>query len=175
MGCGTVSTYMSISFSSAFSFLKAIAPSSGKMDYIPVDVGIMIEPQIETGIRGVNAVPYAYFVLCIHWFNPLVWLSFVLMSRDMEMSCYEQVIKELGTEIKKDYSASLLSPAVSRRMVSGSPLAFGETGVKGRIKNVLNYRRPALWVIIIGVIVVAAVGIGLSSVYPLKSFHIRTF
>ncbi|MEN3004875.1 M56 family metallopeptidase [Dehalobacterium formicoaceticum] len=118
----------------------------------------------QTHIRRFDYIikPFAFLVLCIHWFNPIVWISFVLMSRDMEMSCDEQVIKELGTEIKKDYSASLLSLAVNRGMISGSPLSFGETGVKGRITNVLNYRRPALWVIVAAIILVAAMVIGLS-------------
>lgn len=258
------------SFSSAFSFLKAVTPSSGKMEFIPADVGMVGQPQIDTGISGVNSVinsslpaatpyasanpmqiiifilsviwilgvlaliiysvasylllkhkvrmavllqdnvfeceniatpfvlgiinpkiylpiglseteksyilkheqthirrfdyiikPFAFLVLCVHWFNPLVWLSFILMSRDMEMSCDERVIKELGTDIKKDYSTSLLSLAVNKKMISGSPLAFGETGAMGRIKNVLNYKRPALWVIVVAVIAVVAVGIGL--------------
>lgn len=74
--------------------------------------------------------PFAFLVLCIHWFNPFVWLSFILMSRDMEMSCDEKVIKELGNVIKRDYSASLLSMAVNRSLVSGSPLAFGESNIK---------------------------------------------
>lgn len=258
------------SFSAAFSLLKAVIPSSGKMDYIPFDVGMMGQPQIDTGIHGVNSIisnslpaatpyvsanpmqmimfilsvvwilgvlmlvsysvasylllkrkvrtamlvqgnifecenistpfvlgminpkiylpiglseteksyilkheqthirrfdylikPFAFLILCVHWFNLFVWMSFVLMSRDMEMSCDEQVIKELGSDIKKDYSASLLSLAVKRKMISGSPLAFGETGAKGRIKNVLNYKRPAFWVIAAAVIAVVAIGMGL--------------
>ncbi len=105
--------------------------------------------------------PLAFLVLCVHWFNPLVWLSFALMSRDMEMSCDEEVIKELGTGIKKDYSTSLLALAVNRKMISGSPLAFGETGAKQRIKNVLNYQRPAFWAMIIALVAVVAIGGGL--------------
>ncbi|WP_236904926.1 M56 family metallopeptidase [Clostridium formicaceticum] len=60
---------------------------------------------------------FAFLALCVHWFNPFVWFSFVLMSHDMEMSCDEQVIKELGTDIKKDYSTSILSLAVNRNLI----------------------------------------------------------
>ena len=71
----------------------------------------------------------AYFVLCLHWFNPLVWVAFLLMGVDMEMSCDEHVLKEMGSETKKDYSLSLLSLATERRFAGGSPLAFGEGGI----------------------------------------------
>ena len=77
----------------------------------------------------------AYFILCLHWFNPLVWTAFLLMGVDMELSCDERVLKEIGSEIKKDYSLSLLTLATERRILGGSPLAFGEGGVKGRIKK----------------------------------------
>lgn len=107
--------------------------------------------------------PFAFLVLCIHWFNPFVWVSFILMSRDMEMSCDEKVIKELGNKIKREYSTSLLTMAVNRRFVSGSPLAFGESNVKSRIKNVLNYKKPSFWVAIAVAILIIVIGIGLIS------------
>lgn len=88
-----------------------------------------------------------YFALCIHWFNPAVWLAFCLAVKDMEMSCDEAVLKENGS-IRKDYSRSILKLSAGRR-ISAVPLAFGESDVKGRIKNVLNYKKPAFWVIII--------------------------
>ncbi|AKL95254.1 peptidase M56, BlaR1 [Clostridium aceticum] len=260
------------SFSSAFSLLKVGTSSFGKMEYIPSNIGMMAEPQIDLGISGLNTIisnslpaatpyasinptqiillslsiiwilgvlglmtyslisylilkhkvgmavllqdnvfecenisspfvlgivnpkiylpiglseaeksyilkheqihikrfdylikPFAFLALCVHWFNPFVWLSFVLMSHDMEMACDEQVIKELGTDIKTDYSTSILSLAVNKKMINGSPLAFGEIGAKGRIKNVLNYKRSTFWVIIMAVIVVIITGIGLAS------------
>lgn len=98
----------------------------------------------------------AFAALCLHWFNPLVWLAFFASSRDMEMSCDEAVLKKLGNEVKKDYSTSLLSLASGRRWVGGTPLAFGEGDTKSRIKNVLSYRKPAFWVLIAAVIAVAA-------------------
>lgn len=88
----------------------------------------------------------AFLVTCVYWFHPLVWLAFYQMCRDMEMSCDESVIRRMGGEIKKEYSASLLSLASGRQIVNGSPLAFGEGGIKARITNVLHYKRPTLWV-----------------------------
>ncbi|MDF3002743.1 MAG: hypothetical protein K0Q48_2862, partial [Bacillota bacterium] len=90
--------------------------------------------------------PLAFFALCLHWFNPLVWISYRLMGRDMEMSCDESVLRGMGMEIKKSYSSSLLSFALEGDRFSGSPLAFGEENVSKRIKNVLNYRRPPVWI-----------------------------
>lgn len=117
----------------------------------------------QTHIRRFDHIvkPFAFFVLSIHWFNPLVWIAFLLMSTDMELSCDEKVIKEMGGEIKKAYSASLLSLAMGKRILNGSPLAFGEGNVKGRIKNVLNYRKPSFWIIVSAVIAVVVVSIGL--------------
>lgn len=105
----------------------------------------------------------AFIVVSIHWFNPLVWLSFFLMTEDMELSCDEKVIKELGSGIKKDYSNSLLSLSAGRRIIGGSPIAFGENNTKARIKNILNYKKPQFWVSIIAIIVIVIVGVGLLS------------
>lgn len=107
--------------------------------------------------------PIAFVTLCIHWFNPLVWLSFILMSRDMEMSCDERVLREMGSEIKMDYSTSLLSLAVGKRMITGNPLAFGESNVKLRIQNVLNYKKPTFWFVVITFIAVSIFCFGFSS------------
>lgn len=97
--------------------------------------------------------PFAFLVLIMHWFNPLMWVSFTLMSKDMEMSCDESVIKSMGSDVKGGYSNSLLSLSVKRSgLLFGSPLAFGESNIKSRIKNVLNYKRPSLWVVIISII-----------------------
>lgn len=102
-----------------------------------------------------------FFVSSIHWFNPLVWVSFRLMSLDMEYSCDESVLKSLDQAVKKTYATSLLSLATDRHILNGSPLAFGEGNVRGRIKNVLNYKKPGLWVIVITVILVVGASIGL--------------
>lgn len=103
----------------------------------------------------------AFIILSIHWFNPLVWIAFRLMSTDMELSCDERVLKEMKEEIKKPYANSLLSLATGKHILNGSPLAFGEGNVKGRIKNVLKYKRPRFGVVVASVMVAAIVGIGL--------------
>lgn len=107
--------------------------------------------------------PLAFAVLCLHWFNPLVWLAFILMSEDMELSCDESVIRQMGSGIKKDYSTSLLALSTGRRFIGGSPLAFGENNTKGRILNILNYRKPAFWVVILVIIAIVGVSVGLLS------------
>ena len=99
----------------------------------------------------------AFLALCIHWFNPLVWLAFVLAGKDMEMSCDEAVVKKLGEEIRSDYSASLLSLATGRHIIAGTPLAFGEGDPKSRIRNLLSWKRPRLWITVAAVVVCAAV------------------
>ncbi len=105
----------------------------------------------------------AFLVLSIHWFNPLVWIAFVLMSKDMELSCDEHVLKEMEEDVKKPYASSLLSLAMGGHRINGSPLAFGEGNVKARIKNVLNYKRPSFWMISISIILAAVVVVGLAT------------
>lgn len=84
----------------------------------------------------------AYTALCIHWFNPLVWIAFILSGKDMEMSCDEAVIKRMGEEIKADYSTSLLALTMGQRINIGAPLAFGEGDTKKRIKNIAGWKMP---------------------------------
>lgn len=103
----------------------------------------------------------SFFLLCLHWFNPLVWVAFFVSDRDMEMTCDEAVIKRLGNHVKKDYSSSLLSLATGRRIVGGTPLAFGEGDTKGRIKNVLNYKKPAFWTVVVALVAVVGICAGL--------------
>lgn len=108
----------------------------------------------------------AFLVLTVHWFNPLVWIAFFLMSEDMELSCDERVIKEMGSGIKQDYSTSLLCLSTGR-IIGGCPLAFGESNTKTRIINILNYKKPTFWVVTVAVIGVIAISLGLMS-NPLK-------
>lgn len=105
----------------------------------------------------------SFLALCVHWFNPLVWLAFFLSARDMEMACDEAVIKRLGGGVKKEYSASLLALATGRRIIGGTPLAFGEGDTKGRVKNVLHYKKPAFWIIAAAAALVAVVAAGLAA------------
>ena len=97
--------------------------------------------------------PLGYLLLSVHWFNPLMWVAYILLCRDIEAACDEKVIKELGEDVRKSYSTALLNASISRRSVAACPLAFGEVGVKERIKGVMNYKKPAFWVIIAGVAV----------------------
>jgi beta-lactamase regulating signal transducer with metallopeptidase domain len=104
----------------------------------------------------------AFLILSIHWFNPLVWVAFILMSTDMELSCDERVLRQMNNEdIKKPYVNSLLSLATGKHILNGSSLAFDEGNVRGRIKNVLNYKRPRFWVIVLSIVIVTVAGIGL--------------
>lgn len=93
----------------------------------------------------------AFLALCIHWFNPLVWLAFILAGRDMEMSCDEAVIRKIGVHVRADYSASLLALATGQRRIAGTPLAFGEGDTGGRIRNLANWRKPRFWVVLAAV------------------------
>ena len=89
----------------------------------------------------------AYVVLALHWFNPLVWVAYLLFCKDMEMSCDEGVVRKMGGHIRADYSASLLNLATGRRILAVTPLAFGEGDPKGRIKNLAKWKKPLPWVI----------------------------
>ena len=103
--------------------------------------------------------PFGFLLLAIHWFNPLIWLGYILLCRDIEMACDERVVRGMNEEERADYSEALLECSMNRKIISACPLAFGEVGAKARIKTVLNYKKPAFWIVILAVIasVVAAV------------------
>ena len=103
--------------------------------------------------------PLGFLLLTIHWFNPLMWLAYVLLCRDIEFACDEKVIKELGNEQRADYTQALVVCSVNRRMIAACPLAFGEVGVKDRVKSVMNYKKPAFWIIILAVIACVIVAV----------------
>lgn len=92
--------------------------------------------------------PLGFLLLTVYWFNPVMWIAYILLCRDIELACDEKVIKTMGIEIKKPYSEALINCSLPRRAIAACPLAFGEVGVKSRIKSVLNYKKPAFWVII---------------------------
>ena len=96
--------------------------------------------------------PLGYFILTIHWFNPLCWIAYILFCRDVEMACDERVIKFMDNESKAGYSQTLLNLSNPRRMISACPVAFGEVGVKMRVKGVLNYKKPAFWLVTVSVV-----------------------
>lgn len=93
-----------------------------------------------------------FLALMVHWFNPLIWVAFVLAGRDMEMSCDEAVIRKLGEDIRAEYSASLLNLATGRRLFAGMPLAFDEGDPTGRVRNLAKWKKPALWVVLICIV-----------------------
>ena len=98
----------------------------------------------------------AYAALCIHWFNPLVWAAFILSGRDMELSCDEAVLRRAPSDIRAEYATSILRYSGGTGHVAASPLSFGEGEPKSRIKNVMRFRKPAIWTVIIAGIVCAA-------------------
>ena len=93
--------------------------------------------------------PFGYLLLCIYWFNPLCWVAYIMLCKDIELACDEKVIRDMNFEDKKKYSRVLLSCATQRRLVMMCPLAFGEVGVKDRVKLVLNYKKPSFWIVLI--------------------------
>lgn len=103
--------------------------------------------------------PLGFILLSLHWFNPLMCLGYVLLCRDIELACDEKVIKELGSEERADYSQALLSCSVRRHSISACPLAFGEGSVKRRVKSVLNYKKPAFWILIIAIIAIIGLAV----------------
>ncbi len=103
--------------------------------------------------------PIAFMLLSFYWFNPLVWVAYILLCRDIELACDEKVIKEMGIEHKKAYSEALLKCSAPGRMISACPLAFGEVGVKKRIVNVLNYKKPAFWIILVSLLLCVVVAV----------------
>lgn len=94
-----------------------------------------------------------FLTLTVNWFNPLVWVAFVLANRDMEMSCDEAVIRKFGEDVRADYSASLLNLATGHRLFAGTPLAFGEGNPTGRVLNLAKWKKPTIWVILICLII----------------------
>ena len=103
--------------------------------------------------------PLGFLILTVHWFNPLCWIAYVLLCRDIELACDEKVIRQMDLEGKKQYSTALLECNAQRRLVTICPLAFGEVGVKERVKNVLNYKKPTFWVIVVAVVACAVVAV----------------
>ena len=100
-----------------------------------------------------------YLVLALHWFNPLVWVAYILFCRDIELACDERVVKGLDGAARADYSQALLSCAAPKRAVAACPLAFGEGNIKTRVKSALHYKKPAFWVAAAAVLAVVIVAV----------------
>jgi len=103
--------------------------------------------------------PFGFLLLTVYWFNPLMWVAFILLCRDIELACDEAVVNDIGGSDKKAYSAALLDCSVNRNKIAACPLAFGEVGIRQRVKNVLNYKKPAFWImaVAVAVCIVAAI------------------
>jgi len=136
--------------------------------YIPSGIGekelsyILLHEQTHIRRRDYIIKPFAFALVIVHWFNPLMWLSFALMSKDMEMSCDESVVAKMGHHIKRNYSTSLMSFSVNRSRLNGK-LSFGESDVKARIKNILAYRSPSALSIVCSILFVVAFVAGCST------------
>ena len=103
--------------------------------------------------------PLGFLILAIHWFNPFVWAAYILFCNDLELACDESAVKKLNAQERKDYSYALLSCSMQRRLVTVCPLAFGEVGVKKRVKEILNYKKPTFWVVLAAVAVCVIVAV----------------
>ena len=103
--------------------------------------------------------PLGFLLLTVHWFNPLMWSAYILLCRDIELACDEKVIKEMGNEQRADYTQALVHCSINRRMIAACPLAFGEVGVKDRVRSILNYRKPTFWIMVTAVVACVAVAV----------------
>lgn len=103
--------------------------------------------------------PLGFMVLTVHWFNPLIWLGYICLCRDIELACDERVIRGLGKDQRSDYSQALLNCAVKAHMVTVCPLAFGEVGVKERVRRVLCYKKPGFWLVLTAAVVCVLVAV----------------
>ena len=114
--------------------------------------------------------PLAFLLLAVHWFNPVLWMAYILLGRDMENACDETVLRDADAAQRAAYSRALVSCAAAPRMAAVCPLAFGEVAVKERVKNVLHYKKPALWAAVMLVIAALVIGACLLT----KPAHLQT-
>ncbi len=96
--------------------------------------------------------PFGFLLLSVYWFQPLLWLGYILLCRDVELACDERVVRSLSEEQRRGYSMALVTSAVGRHRVAACPLAFGEVAVKERVRSVMNYKKPAFWIVIAAVV-----------------------
>ena len=114
--------------------------------HLPAKTRFFVLAHERTHLRRLDHIvkPVCWLALSLHWFNPVAWLAFFLLSRDLEVACDQSVVRHLGSQVKADYSAALLSVAAPRRFPAPCPLAFGGNNAKDRIQSVLNYKKPTL-------------------------------
>ena len=104
--------------------------------------------------------PFAFLLLCIYWFNPLLWVAYALLCKDIELACDEKVINDLGVQIKKPYCEALVNCSITRKSISACPLAFGENGIKSRIKSVLSFKKAGIIITALSLSLAIIVAIG---------------
>lgn len=177
VGIGIMLLYTAISYISVYRRVKESAPLKDKVRvcdridspfilgmlrpriYLPSDISITDREYViaheKAHLKRLDHIwkPLGFLLLSVYWFHPLLWVAYILLCKDIEFACDEKVIKELGAEQKKTYSTALINCSVSRKMISACPLAFGENGVKGRVKSVLHYKKPAFWILVASVLV----------------------
>lgn len=105
--------------------------------------------------------PIGFILLSIYWFNPILWLAYILLCKDIELACDEKVIYDLNYEQRADYSQSLLSCSIKQHMITACPIAFGEVGVKERVKQIVQYKKPSFWLIVVAIVISAVMGVSL--------------
>ena len=110
--------------------------------------------------------PLGFLLLAVYWFNPLLWVAYVLLCRDIEAACDERVVRDMTAADRKAYSEALLACSAPRRLITACPLAFGETSVKSRVKSVLSYKKPAIWIIVAALLVSTVAGVCLLTDRP---------
>lgn len=124
------------------------------------DLGYVIEHEKAHIKRGDYLwKPLGFVVLSVYWFNPIIWVAYIFLCRDIEAACDEKVVKKLGVEKRREYSTALLNCSIKRRMIAACPIAFGETGVKSRIKNIMNYKKPAFWILLVSLVACIVVAV----------------
>ncbi|MBR6537955.1 MAG: hypothetical protein IKT67_12230 [Lachnospiraceae bacterium] len=177
VGIGIMLLYTAVSYISVYRRVKESAPLKDKVRvcdridspfilgmlrpriYLPSDISITDREYVisheKAHLKRLDHIwkPLGFLLLSVYWFHPLLLVAYILLCKDIEFACDEKVIKELGAEQKKTYSTALINCSVSRKMISACPLAFGENGVKGRVKSVLHYKKPAFWVLVASVLV----------------------
>ncbi len=110
--------------------------------------------------------PFGFLLLSVYWFQPLLWVAYVLLCRDVELGADEKVIRDMVGEDRAAYSETLLAAASRQKIISACPLAFGEVGIKTRVKHVLSYKKPAFWILLLAVLVSVSVAVGFLTVPP---------
>lgn len=133
--------------------------------YLPTGIGEEVRENVvaheKAHIKRLDYIwkPLGYMLLSVYWFNPMMWIAYIFLCKDIEAACDEKVIAQMDRAQIASYSQALLTCATQRRMITACPVAFGETDVKGRIKNVLNYKKPAFWIITLSILTCIIVGI----------------